>query len=133
MDQQYDKPVAAEPARMKLGDLLHWWSTLEPERCEFSNELDFEEPWYTVSFNTGRAHIEFKKATQEDHALLQAAVQQIIESKGWYWSVLFSSKGVYRAGVKVSERYVSETARFPAHALLASYLKAVELTRKRGQ
>ena len=130
MDNQYLKPLATEPARMKLDELLKWWSTLEPDRCQYSQGLESEEPWYTVSFDTGRAHIEFKRATQEDHALLQAAVQKTVESKGWLWSVLYSSKGVYRAGVKIAERYVSETGRFPAYALLAAYLKALQLNKK---
>ena len=130
MDKQYQKPLASEPPYKKLDELLDWWAAVEPERCQYSEDLEFEEPWYTISFETGRVHIEFKKATQEDHALLQASVQKTVESKGWFWSILHASKGVYRAGVKISERYVSETGRFPAHALLAAYLKALELTQK---
>ncbi len=112
---------------MKLEDLLRKWSELEPYRCELSSGLETDEDWYTVSFDTGKAYVEYKKATQEDHALLQAIVQKTVESRGWLWSLLFSSKGVYRAGVRISERYISETARFPAYALLAAYLKAIEM------
>ncbi len=111
---------------MKLADLLKQWALLEPNRCQFTNDVEFEEPWYTIFFDTGKAHIEYKRATQEDHALLQVAVQKTIEQKGGLWSLMFSEKGIYRAGVKISERYISETARFPAYALLAAYLKALE-------
>ena len=124
------KPVESKPTHLNLGDLLKWWSILEPDRCQYSEDQDFEEPWYTVIFETGKAHIEFKRATQEDHALLQAAVQKAIEAKGWMWSVLHSSRGIYRAGVKIAERYVSETARFPAYALLASYCRALDLSKR---
>ena len=117
---------------MKLADLLGKWSLLEPDRCQYSSDPDIEEPWYTILFQSGKAHIEFKRATQEDHALLQAAIQKTVESKNWLWSILYSSQGVYRAGVKISERYISETARFPAHALLAAYLKALEITQNPG-
>ncbi len=113
---------------MKLADLLGKWSLLEPDRCQFTSDPDSGDPWYTILFQTGKAHIEFKRATQEDHALLQATVQKTVESKGWLWSVLYSSKGVYRAGVKIAERYISETARYPAYALLAAYLKALEMS-----
>ena len=133
MDEQRHKTGVMETARTRLSDLLERWSRLEPDRCQFSRDLEFEEPWYTVIFDTGRAHIEFKKATQEDHALLQAAVQKTIEARGWLWSVLYSSKGVYRAGVKIAERYISETAKFPAYALLAAYLKALEVTLNGGR
>ena len=112
---------------MKLEELLRKWSKLEPYLCEYSTGQDVNESWYTISFASGKAYVEYKNATQEDHALLQALVQKIIERRGWLWSILFSSKGVYRAGVKISERYISETERFPAYALLAAYLKAVEL------
>lgn len=114
---------------MKLADLLGKWSMLEPDRCQYSSDEELDEPWYTILFYSGKAHIEYKRATQEDHALLQAAVQKTVESKGWYWSILFSSNGVYRAGVKIAERYISETARYPAYALLAAYLKALEISR----
>ena len=113
---------------MKLEDLLGKWSLLEPDRCQFTSDPEIDEPWYTILFQSGKAHIEFKQATQEDHALLQAAIQKTVESKGWLWSILYSSKGVYRAGVKIAERYISETARFPAYALLAAYLKAIEMS-----
>lgn len=113
---------------MNLADLLGKWSLLEPDRCQYSKDPDFDEAWYTIHFQSGKAHIEFKRATQEDHALLQATVQKTIESKGWLWSVLYSSKAVYRAGVKIEERYISETARFPAYALLAAYLKALQIS-----
>lgn len=113
---------------MKLEDLLGKWSLLEPDRCQFTSDPEIDEPWYTILFQKGKAHIEFKQATQEDHALLQAAIQKTVESKGWLWSILYSSKGVYRAGVKIAERYISETARFPAYALLAAYLKAIEMS-----
>lgn len=122
---QYPGP---HPISMKLADLLGKWSLLEPERCQFTSDPDSDDPWYTILFQTGKAHIEFKRATQEDHALLQATVQKTVESKGWLWSVLYSSKGVYRAGVKIAERYISETARYPAYALLAAYLKALEMS-----
>ncbi|MEM8488701.1 MAG: hypothetical protein AAF564_24355 [Bacteroidota bacterium] len=118
---------------MKLADLLGKWSLLEPERCQFTSDPDSGDPWYTILFQTGKAHIEFKRATQEDHALLQATVQKTVESKGWLWSVLYSSKGVYRAGVKIAERYISETARYPAYALLAAYLKALEMSNGEGE
>ncbi len=113
---------------MKLEHLLDRWAQLEPNRCQYTEEHDFEEPWYTIVFESGRAHIEYRNATQEDHALLQAVIQKTIESRNWLWSVLYSSKGVYRAGVKIAERYISETARFPAYALLAAYLKALEVS-----
>ena len=112
---------------MKLEELLRKWSELEPYRCEYSEGSDIEESWYTISLDHGKAFVEYQNATQEDHALLQAIVQKTIEKKGWLWSILFSSKGVYRAGVKIADGYVSETARFPAYALLAAYLKAVEM------
>jgi len=112
---------------MKLEELLRRWSKLEPFLCEFSQGEQKEESWYTISLGHGKAFVEYQRTTQEDHALLQAVVQKIIEDKGWLWSILFSSKGVYRAGVKISERYVSQKARFPAYALLAAYLKAVEM------
>jgi hypothetical protein len=112
---------------MTLAALLKRWALLEPRRCQFTNDSEFEESWYTIFFDSGKAHIEYKRATQEDHALLQAAVQKTIEQKGWLWSILLSSKGIYRAGVKVSERYISETAQYPAYALLAAYIKALEM------
>ena len=112
---------------MKLEELLRKWSKLEPYRCEFSRGHEQGESWFTISLDSGKAYVEYQKATQEDHALLQAIVQKTIEKRGWLWSILFSAKGVYRAGVKISERYISETHRFPAHALLAAYLKAIEM------
>lgn len=117
---------------MKLADLLGKWSLLEPDRCQYTSDPEIEEPWYTILFPSGKAHIEFKRATQEDHALLQAAIQKTVESKNWLWSILYSSQGVYRAGVKISERYISETAKYPAHALLAAYLKALEMAQIPG-
>ena len=112
---------------MTLKQLLQRWSELEPERCQYTEEKGDESPWYTINLDRGRAHIEYHRATQEDHALLQAIVQKVIESQGWGWSILFSAKSVYRAGVKVTESYISETARFSAYALLAAYLKALEV------
>ena len=132
VNQQPPQHTSAHPVSMKLADLLGKWSLLEPDRCQYTSDSDIEEPWYTITLQSGKAHIEYKRATQEDHALLQAAVQKNVESKNWLWSILYSSKGVYRAGVKISERYISETARYPAHALLAAYLKALELTQKSG-
>lgn len=127
MDGRTSQPLTTQPIAMKLADLLNRWATIEPQKCQFTKDVEFEEPWYTIIFNSGKAHIEYKRATQEDHALLQAAVQKTIEQKGWLWSLLYSEKGIYRAGVKISERYISETARFPAYALLAAYLKALEM------
>ncbi len=126
-----DRPASysePQPVSMKLADLLGKWSLLEPDRCQYTSETDIDEPWYTIYFHSGKAHIEFKQATQEDHALLQSAVQKTVEAKGWLWSVLYSSKGVYRAGVKIAERYISETAKYPAYALLAAYLRAIEMS-----
>ena len=111
---------------MKLKDLLEQWSQLEPDRCIFSVESENEEAWYTVVFDTGKAHIEFMRATQEDHALLQSAVQKMVEMRGWMWSILYSSHRTYRAGIKIEGRYISETAPYPAYALLAAYIKALE-------
>lgn len=129
MNHQQPTSSSAKKRSLKLEDLLGKWAILEPERCQYSQDEMEGNPWYTINFQRGKAHIEYKQATQEDHALLQAAVQKTIESKGWLWSVIFSAKGVYRAGVKIAERYISETARYPAYALLAAYLKALEVTR----
>ena len=112
--------------------MLRRWSKLEPNLCEFSEGLAVDESWFTISIGQGKAFVEYRRATQEDHALLQAVVQKTIEGKGWLWSILYSSKGVYRAGVKISDGYVSETARYPAYALLAAYLKAVESLKRVG-
>ncbi|MFK7845258.1 MAG: hypothetical protein AB8G77_08150 [Rhodothermales bacterium] len=127
MNERPAQSSAPQPISMKLADLLGKWSLLEPDRCQYTSDPDFDEPWYTIFFQNGKAHIEFKRATQEDHALLQAAIQKTVESKGWLWSILYSSKGVYRAGVKIAERYISETAHYPAYALLAAYLKAIQM------
>ncbi len=129
MNEQAAPYSAPQPINMKLADLLGKWSLLEPDRCQYTVDDELDEPWYTILFQSGKAHIEYKRATQEDHALLQAAIQKTVESKGWYWSILYSSKGVYRAGVKIAERYISETARYPAYALLAAYLKALEISK----
>jgi hypothetical protein len=116
-----------------ISSLLARWAQLEPERCRFTAQPQVDESWYSIQLGSDRINVEYRHAASEDLALIQAAVQDAVESKHWLWRVQRLVETGYRAGIETTTSYITEQGSSPTHALLNSYLVAIEYSESEPQ
>ncbi len=100
-------------------ELLELWEKLEPGRCCFVRSMSVQ-----IWLNEGPQNVH--ASGRVGRAVIQAAVQEAAEARGWYiglHSSLSSQGPLYEATVHTGNGYVSCT---PAKALLAAYLAVLE-------
>jgi hypothetical protein len=104
-----------------LPDLLKRWAELEPTRCRESH-VDSAAPYYVV----GRFSLRHQRAATA-LALVQAAVQEAVEARGWRWTLDYDpDQGGLFAVVQV-RKFCTRVATAPtaAVALLSAYMEAI--------
>lgn len=128
--------MSTETTTRTLVELLARWAELEPDRCgavpppphlagDYRVRVKDENSWYLVECTPG---------------ILQAAVQEAIEARGWNWRL--SRKGLQADGItwqrfaEIWHPYESWRPIFvmrtetPAHTLLDAYVQTLEAGRR---
>lgn len=105
-----------------MKDLLQEWAELEPSRCKFEAWADNYGHWVQQDIITvwvgPRASGGYKVE------IIQHAVQQAIEARGWVWSLVMQHTGSkYLASARGR---LGRSDDSPAHALLSAYLQAIK-------
>jgi hypothetical protein len=113
---------------MNLPELLRMWAKLEPERCEHWTGIPVET--FTAPLGTGHqvllAADEGSPSSPLRLAIIQAAVQEAIEARGWKWLISHAQAGHYEAQAGPRSLEPAYSASTPGEALLSAYLAALE-------
>ncbi len=119
---------------MPFVSLLKEWSELEPEKCSYVGGMFAIRGWTLAN--------ETDVSERLTNAEIQCAIQEAIESHGWFWFLgrVRIDEGVYyKSKIALPPEEVSavqNTARLTtflsthstSHALLQAYLEALNLT-----
>ena len=113
----------------KTEDLLKKWASLEPDKCRYDEEYG---EWRVV-YHSVEDHVHY--AGRLDHARIQGAVQQCVESRGWLWRI-YHAQNRHRRFKPVPGRYTGQVDKpgveFSAQAtnavdsLLTAYIMALD-------
>jgi len=107
-----------------MKELLEKWAELESDECYLNCSEDtiyvIDGMQVDVCSNFGKYEL----------AIIQYAIQQAMEARGWDWSVLYNPKKRYRANTFYQPGLdgwcIGLHDSCPAEALLSAYLQALE-------
>lgn len=112
----------------ELIELLKRWAELDPERCGWEDSCYsyFIHGWPLIIIATEWTGSEVSNPaiSKKEIALLQAAIQEAIEARGWDWKIR-SRSGIWDAAIYPFGNTWEESDHSPAAALLAAYLEAL--------
>lgn len=129
--------MTEQPNTQTLETLLRRWAELEPERCIAQDDGDLTLEWQG-HFNVDACSLR-NGLDPWDTALVQGAVQEAIEARGWIWDLgtapprrggnypdCMHAAGVFRVRGDMDHNACGPT---PAAAILSAYLQALEAQR----
>jgi hypothetical protein len=120
---------------MTLQELLPLWAELAPDECTYGNDpncsTDVDRPYYQVYRYdrltwVGPRNADYREGFYTD--VIQGAVQQAIEARGWDWTINSAHYTIYSYGAYVHRANGREYGEGtdPAIALLEAYVKALQ-------
>lgn len=105
-----------------MRDLLKRWSELEPERCDYqANEI------FALRMKSSIWCVAAKNIEQADHSMIQGAVQEAIDGRGWVVGLTgYAGRYLGTCSDATADRKGRHEHESAAAALLSAYMEVLE-------